>query len=176
MLDRSDPNQPTLQLLAGEKGDGTPVFEEVPVEDAGGGRYRILASPGLLDGLAAGDTFEPSADGRFRVAERSGNICVQVWYPGLALADRIDAELVPAVQAIGGWLDGRDRGVSAFTVPLTATFRRIESVFGDWAASADGAGWVYGNVYAEGSDDPLRWWDAEPFRSQLAEAERCAGQ
>ena len=158
MLDRSDPSQLTVQLIAGAASDGTPVFEEVPVESLGGPRYRILASPGLLDGLAAGDTFERDPDGSYRVVEHSGNLCVQVYYDGALLHERFDGELLPQVRSMGGWLDGRTDGVSVLTIPLTAGWASIERALDDWVASAPGATWSYGNVYGD-DGAPLGWWD-----------------
>ena len=81
VLDRSNPNQATVELFVDRTSDGKPFYEEVPVEPIGPDRFRVLASPGLLDGLAAGDVFERRADGRFEVIERSGNLAVQIWYP-----------------------------------------------------------------------------------------------
>jgi hypothetical protein len=158
MLDRSDPDQPTVQLVAGAASDGTPMLEEVPVESLGGARYRILASPGLLDGLAAGDTFELQPDGTYRVVEHSGNVCVQVYYDGPVLHDRFDAELLPQVRSMGGWLDGRTDGVSVLTIPVGAGWDSIRLALDAWVASAPGATWSYANVYGE-DGAPLGWWD-----------------
>ena len=159
MLDRSDPDQPTVQLLVGPTSDGTPFFEEVPVEPLGAQRYRILASPGLLDGLAAGDVFERHDDGTYHVRERSGNLCVQVLYDAPGLHDRLDVELLPQVQALGGWLDGRAERESVLTFPLSAGFARIERALDAWVASAPSATWSFANVYGEDGRTPLGWWE-----------------
>ena len=153
------PNQPTVRLLATFKESGQPVYEEVPVEVLGPNRYRLLASPGILDGLAAGDVFtvDPISF-LYRVHERGGNLCVQVWYPGLDLAGRVDAELVPAVTAMGGTLDGREQELSSFTIPLTAGIPAIETLFNDWVDHADGATWSFGNAYEEDGITPLPWF------------------
>jgi hypothetical protein len=90
--------------------------------------------------------------------ERSGNLCVQVLYDGPALHDRFDAELLPQIRAMGGWLDGRTDGVSVLTIPLSAGWTPIERALGGWVASAPGASWSYANVYGDG-DVPLGWWD-----------------
>jgi hypothetical protein len=154
----SEPNQPTVRLLAALKESGQPVFEEVPVEVLGPNRYRLLASPGILDGLAAGDTFTVDPESHlYRVHEHGGNLCVQVWYPGLDLAGRVDAELVPAVTAMGGTLDGREQELSSFTIPLTAGMAAIERLFNDWVDRVDGATWSFGNAYEEDGATPLAW-------------------
>jgi hypothetical protein len=153
-----EPNQPTVRLLAALKESGQPVFEEVPVEVLGPNRYRLLASPGILDGLAAGDTFTVDPESHlYRVHEHGGNLCVQVWYPGLDLAGRVDAELVPAVTAMGGTLDGREQELSSFTIPLTAGMAAIERLFNDWVDRVDGATWSFGNAYEEDGVTPLAW-------------------
>ena len=153
-----EPNQPTVRLLAALKESGQPVFEEVPVEVLGPNRYRLLASPGILDGLAAGDTFTVDPQSHlYRVHEHGGNLCVQVWYPGLDLAGRVDAELVPAMTKMGGTLDGREQELSSFTVPLTAGMPAIERLFNDWVDHADGATWSFGNAYEEDGVTQLAW-------------------
>ena len=159
MLDRSNPDQATVRLLAG-RGKHERVFEEVAVEAVSLHRYRLLASPGLLDGLAAGDVFDRRDDGSYVVVTRSGNLCIQLWYPNQDLHSRVDGELLPDVQELGGWLDGRSPGVSVFTVPLNATFARIEPVFDQWVATAAGSGWSFANVYADDGTTPLGWWES----------------
>jgi Domain of unknown function (DUF4265) len=175
-LDRSKPDQATTQLFVDWTSEGQPLFEEVPVEALGDERYRVLASPGLLDGLAAGDVFERRPDGTFAVLERSGNLCVQIWYPDADLRARVDAELMAGVTALGGWLDGRTAGASVLTFPLSAGFARIEDLLDAWVATAPEARWSYANVYAEDGWTPLRWWEADEFRDQLAAAASSASR
>jgi len=152
------PNQPTVRLLAALKESGQPVYEEVPVEILGDGRYRLLASPGILDGLASGDVFvvDPQSS-LYRVKEHGGNLCVQVWYPGLDLAGRVDTEIVPGVTALGGTLDGREQELSSFTLPLSAGMDAIERLFNDWVDRTEGATWSFGNAYEEDGTTPLPW-------------------
>jgi hypothetical protein len=153
-----DPNQPTVRLLAALKESGQPVLEEVPVEVLGPNHYRLLASPGILDGLASGDTFTVDPISHlYRVKEHGGNLCVQVWYPGLDLAGRVDAELVPGVMRLGGSLDGREQELSSFTIPLSAGMAAIEELFNAWVDGADGATWSFGNAYEEDGSTPLPW-------------------
>jgi hypothetical protein len=170
LLDRSKQNQATVELFVDWTSEGKPFFEEVPVTALGDERYRILASPGLLDGLAAGDVFERRSDGTFAVVERSGNLCIQIWYPEADLGARVDAELIPGVAALGGSLDGRTEGASVLTFPLSAGFPRIEALLDGWVTTAPGASWSYANVYDEDGWTPLRWWLADEFRDQLAAA------
>jgi hypothetical protein len=166
VLDRSNPDQPTVELFVDRTRDGEPFFEEVPVEPLTGDRYRILASPGLLDGVAAGDVFERRPDGTYAVVERSGNLCVQVWHPDVDVQDRFDAELLPGAIVLGGWLDGRTEGSTVLTFPLSAGFQRIERLLDGWVDATEGSTWSFGNVYADDGRTPLGWWEEERFRGQ----------
>ena len=170
VLDRSNPNQVTVELFVDWTSDGKPFYEQVPVESVAGDRYRVRASPGLLDGLAAGDVFERHADGAFDVIERSGNLAVQIWYPSEDLGERVHEELEPGARALGGWLDGQTSRGSVFTFPLRAGFPRIEKLLDDWVATAPAARWSYANVYDADGWTPLRWWEGEQFRDQLSAA------
>lgn len=170
ILDRSNPNQTTVELFVDWTSAGEPFYEAVPVDPLGGERFRVLASPGLLDGLATGDVFERRPDGSFEVIERSGNLAVQIWYPDEDLSGRVEAELVPGVRALGGWLDGQTPRGSVFTFPLRVGFPKIEKLLDGWLATAPAARWSYANVYDADGWTPLRWWETEPFRDQLAAA------
>ena len=161
-LDRTDPDQPTVQLLVADDRGGAPFFEEVPVEVLGHDRYRLLASPGLLDGLAADDVFDRRPDGSYELVRHGGNLCIQVWFPGADPGARLEAELVPAVIELGGWLDGRTPGVATFTIPVSTGFAPIEALFEGWIADGADIGWSYGNVYGPDGQTPLGWWDETP--------------
>jgi len=146
----------SASFLATLKESGQPVFEEVPVEVLAPNRFRLLASPGILDGLAAGDTFVVDPESAlYRVKAHGGNLCVQVWYPGLDLAGRVDEELVPGAVARGGTFDGREQERSSFTIPLSTGIPTIEQLFNDWVDSADGATWSFGNAYEDDGITPL---------------------
>src|SRR5438093_1290117 len=68
-----------VQLLAGfNEATGRPVHEELRARHEGGDRYVVLATPGLANGCAAGDTVQVDGDGRFTVVERGGNVAVHV--------------------------------------------------------------------------------------------------
>ena len=55
--------------------DDSDRFEPVHVERTGESKYRILYSPGLILGIAAGDEIELIEDqGRFEVSSRGGNV------------------------------------------------------------------------------------------------------
>jgi hypothetical protein len=153
-----EPNRPTVRLLATLKESGQPVFEEVPVEVLGGSRYRLLASPGILENLARGDVFvvDPETS-TYRVEEHGGNLCVQVWYPGLDLAGAVDSDLMPWIGALGGTLDGREQELSSFTIPASAGLDQIQQVFNGWTAWAKGSTWSFGNAYEEDGETLQPW-------------------
>ena len=68
-----------IELYAGNRSDGTPIREEVRVELLGAGRYKVLCSPGLVQGIAADDVIDVVSDDRFEIVSRGGNLCVQVF-------------------------------------------------------------------------------------------------
>ena len=144
------PQPETINLTVELDEDGTPFEETVLVEPLGGSRYRVLASPGLLEGFAAGDEIEldPAARGGFHVTRRGGNICVQLFLTGEF--ERCREELVPRVEALGGWLDGEVPGLLVFTIPEAAGFPAIEPIFYDCERRYPDARWMYGNVYPPG--------------------------
>jgi Domain of unknown function (DUF4265) len=149
----------TVNLVVETNPDGTPFYESVLVELLGPGRYRVLASPGLLEGFAAGDEIElaPEESSGYRVTKRGGNVCVQFFLSGDE--SRPWEELEPQVNALGGRLDGQTPGVLVFTIPVSAGFPAIESIFYEAEKRYAGCRWMYGNVYdpADGVT-PLNWW------------------
>jgi len=152
-------SQKTLDLVVQINPDGSRFYESVLVEKLGGNRYRLLASPGLLEGIAGGDEIElaPERPAGFRVTRRGGNICVQFFWEG-DLNDCADA-LGPKAAALGGRIDGQTASLLVFTIPVSAGFPAIERIFYDAETRYTGCRWMYGNVYdpADGRT-PLNWW------------------
>src|SRR5262245_10916656 len=113
-----DADATTLNLLVQIQPDGTPFYESVLVEELSDQRYRVRASPGLLQGFAAGDeiALAPEEPLGFRVLRRGGNVGVQFFWSGNL--DACVAQLTPQVQALGGWWDGEAPGLLVFTFPL----------------------------------------------------------
>jgi hypothetical protein len=149
----------TVNIVASTNRDGSPFFESLLVEAVGEGRYRVLASPGLVEGIAAGDEIEMVAgrQGEFRLVKHGGNVCIQFFYDGDI--DRCARELSPKIEALDGRLDGQTSRLLVFTVPVSAGFEAIEAVFYSAEEQYAGCGWMYGNVYdpADGKT-PLDWW------------------
>jgi hypothetical protein len=141
---------------------GPSAVEALDVEELGPNRYRLLYSPGLVEGLAAGDEFELVTVGPlgYRVLSRAGNVVVWFFFPVEGqnqgpLADSIKQ----SVEAIGGKLDGGGRTNLVFTIPVGVGFGRIEGVVQRAVKEIPGSTWMYGNVYdpVDGVT-PLNWW------------------
>src|SRR5262245_4874504 len=115
--------------------DGKHSVEPVHAVELGEGRFRLLYSPGFVEGIAAGDEFRLLDEhGAFQVTRRSGNIAVQV-YGSEPLAP-VSEGLVRRVAELGGVLDGQIERGMVFTIPLAAGFPAIESVFNEFVTAA----------------------------------------
>jgi hypothetical protein len=136
-------------------------MQPVEVERLDSGHYRVLYTPGLVEGIAAGDTIRITDRtlGHFEVVSRGGNIAVKLAsdQPIGALAALVSAELEP----LGGRFDGALRHAAVWTVPVSAGFEKIESVMSRATAATPASNWWYGNVY-DGEGEPLRWWAPSP--------------
>ena len=140
--------------------------EAIPAESLGGARFRITASPGMVEGLAAGDEIEADVTERlgYRLLSRGGNLCVWFFFPRPVDETHPDVyALATSVEAIGGWLDGGYARMVVFTIPVTAGFAAVEQIFDDAVARLPESAWAYGNVYdpRDGST-PLGWWLTSP--------------
>jgi hypothetical protein len=137
-------------------------FDEVlPAEPLGRGRFRLLASPGLVEGVAAGDELElaPADPTGYRVLRRGGQLCVWVYVPEPP-PEQTEARLVLAAATLGGYLDGGNTGLRILTVPVSAGFGRVEAELAAVVADLRGSTWAYGNVYdPRNGGRPLGWWE-----------------
>jgi hypothetical protein len=146
-----------LSVLAGVSSAGRPVYEDVPAEPLPAGRYRLVSSPALADGCAAGDIVRIDGDRRVEVIIRGGNLAIQAYAErGAFTSDQIGA-LEGALAPLGGLVEAPDDGrFLVVTVPVSIGFPRIESIMDKWSAAV-GNGWAFGNVYDD-SGTPLNWW------------------
>jgi hypothetical protein len=147
----------TVNLLAGRSSTGAPAFEEVLVEESGSRRYRLLRSPGLTLGLAAGDLFELRSDGTFEVIERGGNVCIQIFCS--ADLESVEADATVRLRRLGGRLDGKSARELVYTVGASVGFNPIEEALRAVQERHPHAEWYFGNVYdpVDGVT-PLNWW------------------
>jgi hypothetical protein len=159
----TDPRDGPRELRVPVFSNGAPQGEEtLPVAALGDGRYVLLASPGFVEGLAAGDEFEldSSARGGVRVLRRGGNLCVWFYH-----AEQLDessdatADVRRVADSLGGRLDGGYSRMLVLTIPLAAGFDAVAAAFDDAVRRHPGSAWLYGNVY-DPSDGitPLNWW------------------
>jgi Domain of unknown function (DUF4265) len=121
---------------------GQRMLEEVlPAEPLGRGRYRLLASPGLVEGVAAGDELElsPAEPPGTGSSGEGGQLCVWVYIPDPP-PHHTDARLTQAAAALGGYLDGGNTRLRVLTVPVSAGFavsrRSWSRQSGSWATQA----------------------------------------
>jgi hypothetical protein len=147
-------------LLLIQYRQGEPLREPVHVEPLGNQRYRVLYSPGFVQGVAGGDEFILlNKDGAFEIVRRSGNLAVQVF--SSQNVEPIKAELSQRVAALGGTPDGSIEQGMVFTLPLRAGFHAIEVVFNGFIAEHPELEWYYGNVYDPNDGrTPLNWWQS----------------
>jgi hypothetical protein len=142
---------------------GQPRLEEaLPVEAVGAGLFRLLASPGLVDGVAAGDELELTAEepSGFRVVRRGGQLCIWVYLPAEPPPVGAEARLDRAARALGGYVDGGHTKLRILTVPVAAGFASVETELDAAVAELSGSTWFYGNVYdSRNAGRPLGWWE-----------------
>jgi hypothetical protein len=147
----------TLLLQAATKSDGSPVDEEVLVEPLGATRYRLLRSPGLVLGMAAGDVFECTGKGGFQVITRGGNLCVQLLFRSAPAG--LEEQATRRLGGLGGKLDGKASMELVYTLPVSSGFASIERVLNALVLEYPSVEWYYGNVYdPKDGVTPLNWW------------------
>jgi hypothetical protein len=157
------PTEGGRELLVPVFGGGARQGEEsLPVADAGAGRFRLLASPGFVEGLAAGDELELADDAPlgYHVLRRGGNLCVWLYFArdvAEGSAEAADARRV--AESLGGRVDGGYARMVVLTIPLAAGFAAVEGALDAAVARHAGASWSYGNVYdPRDGETPLDWW------------------
>jgi hypothetical protein len=146
-----------VSLFAGES-NGQRTYEPVHVVVVRDGVRRVLFTPGMVYGIAAGDEIELTEGGEFKVLRRGQNLAVRVFSeePIAQYLPRLQAE----VQPLGGRIDGQVKHGAAFTIPVSAGFKSVEAIFVSFVNDHPSCIWEYGNVYDEQSK-PLGWWAAE---------------
>lgn len=138
--------------------DGRPHQEPVHAESLGDEVFRLLSSPGFVQGIAAGDEFRfVEDDGRFVVTKRGGNLAVQFFStePVAPLMHEFDKLATRTNGAVDGHIE---RGV-VLTIPLSTGFAAIEREIAALCARHASVEWHYANVYdPKDGVTPLAWW------------------
>ena len=147
----------TIRLYAGKRSNGSPVEEEVRVKGSGDGLFEVLQSPGLVLGIAGGDTIRVLTGGHFEVVSRGGNFCIQVF--STSRLDELEACLTECLGRLRGRLDGRATKELVYTVHSSVGFDHLEQELASCIGKVEGANWYYGNVYdPKDGTTPLNWW------------------
>lgn len=154
----SDPNWIELPLPVDP---GSDRCESVLVERCVDNTFRVVASPGFVEGIAAGDIICRDLDRAegYRIVKRGSNLSIR-FVLGENSSELLDArnELESALSQLGGHLDGTmgKRGLT-FTIPVSAGFPAVESVLATAVERFPGSTWWYGNVYDEATGESLDW-------------------
>ncbi|XAL99588.1 DUF4265 domain-containing protein [Phycisphaeraceae bacterium D3-23] len=138
---------------------GAPVgrTQPVEVEKIEPGIYKILYSPGLVEGIAAGDVIRLTdvSLGLFEIVNRGGNISVK-WMASSPISEFLN-QADQILKPLGSRRDGDIAKAAVWTIPISATFVAIEEAMEKVIELVPDSGWWYGNVYDE-NDNPLNWW------------------
>jgi len=137
--------------------EGASRTQPVAVRRLETGDLEVLFSPGLVEGIAAGDVIRltDSRTGDFEIVSRGGNLSLKLFHPG-AIGPVLDW-VGPELERLAGRLDGKIDRAAVLTIPATTGFPAIEAVMKRAVAAHPGLTWFYGNVY-DSEDRPLNWW------------------
>lgn len=159
----AEPELTEIELPVCHNESDRPCFEVVEVERLGEQRYRLVHSPGVVEGLARGDVIDLcDCDPRgFTVVSRSGYLCVWFYFPQIGQNRGPDGERARAVvKQFGGICDGGGNTNLIFSVDVDLGFPAVERLFHDLVAQYPGSSWFFGNVYDPWNNfQPLGWWE-----------------
>lgn len=144
--------------------EGCELKSEVSeVQRIGENQYRLLYSPGVVEGVARGDVIEICHDDPkgFRVIHRSRFLCVWFYFQDAGSNRGAEGDQVRrAVERAGGVCDGGGNTHLIFSIPVSKGFPAVEALFDGLASQYAGSSWCYGNVYDPWNHfEPLGWWD-----------------
>nr|CAP47697.1 putative integron gene cassette protein [uncultured bacterium] len=131
--------------------------QPVEVEEVGPDLYRVLFSPGLVEGTAAGDLIRITdvSSGSFEVIEHGGNVSVK-WAADSPVGHSL-AKADDLLTRLGSRRDGAIAEAAVWTIPVSVGFHAIETQMAQVVALIPGSQWWYGNVY-DHAGKPLNWW------------------
>lgn len=149
-------NRKTINLPAAKNKFGKTVYEEVLVDDIGDYHYKIIATPGLVLGIAAGDEilFHENKP-EFTVVKRGGNIAIQL-HGDNCIVDKYLDEL----SLLTHHIDGRAEDITVLTVSIKFGFIKIQEILNLFCTKHPEISWYYGNIYdPDDGVTPLYWWE-----------------
>lgn len=147
-----------IELHAGSKPDGSPVLERLSVKVLEDNSCQLVRSPAFIKGLASGDVIKfDSNDNSFELLKRSGNLCIRIF--SRSDIEAIATDLTPALEKLGGEQDYENERMLVYSIHVSIGFNQIESLLNDHVDENDGSMWLYGNVYDEDGETPLKWWE-----------------
>jgi hypothetical protein len=137
--------------------EGSEGRQPVEIRRLADGLLEILYSPGLVEGIAAGDAVRVTdpATGAFEVVRRGGNLSVKLLHeePIQPVLDWLG----PCLLALRARLDGQAEHGAVLTIPIANGFPAVDAAMDAVAAAFPGLVWYYGNVY-DAAGEPLGWW------------------
>jgi hypothetical protein len=144
--------------------DGSRVgTESLEAEQLSSNRYRLLYSPGVVEGVAKNDVIELSdTDPKgFVIVARSGFLCVWFYFSQAGVNRGPDGERVrAAVEEFGGVCDGGGNTHLVFSIPVSLGFPAVEALLDGLVGRHPGSSWLFGNVYDPWDEfKPLGWWE-----------------
>ncbi|AVS66199.1 hypothetical protein C8245_11410 [Paracidovorax avenae] len=153
-----------IRVFAGKNQHGN-VYEELPAKKISDNIYVLLASPGLLLGLAKGDLIHLH-ENHYEILEHGGNFCIQMYVPSL------DSETIKQInnllKPISGTLDGHGDGALAFSVPVSSGFSATNKVF-DNMRTLLGSEYYYSNIYKDSANlenEDLKEWASDQLNKE----------
>jgi hypothetical protein len=129
--------------------------ENLLAEPLADGRFRLVCTPGLIQGFAADDVIRYHADRRSaELVSRGMKVGVQFYHP--ALDDRVVAHIEGQVTAVGGSVDGHLQNLLVLTFPVGVRVGNIQSFLREYEERF-GAEWFFANLFTD-DGRPLEWW------------------
>jgi thiamine biosynthesis protein ThiC len=141
-------------IVEGDNG----LTQPVEVQLIGQDEYLILYSPGLVEGIAAGDHIKVTniETGEFKVTKYGGNLSIKI-FTNIEIVEYIK-DIEKAFSELDAKCDGTIKKACVWTVSLSNnSFRQIEFVMKNIESIVPELTWWYGNVYDK-NDKPLNWW------------------
>lgn len=131
-------------------------IEHVRAEPICNGLFRLLLTPGLVSGFAAGDLVGYNADARsLTLVDRGGNVGVQFFHP--RLQGHVLAHVEEQVKSVGGTVDGRLDRLLVFTFPVAVRVSNIQTFLQAYETTF-GVEWEFANLF-DADGEPLPWWE-----------------